>query len=473
MSQTTSPLPVQPKAAPAQPPAVPAQPSAALAQAQAAPAKAEPVHVAPVQAPVAHPIPAQAKVAPAKTDVVPAEAKVLPPTQPGVVPVPSPLMVPVTPTVSVAKPEGRFGFARLKRVNQMFLWVVALPTLLSIAYFGLIASDIYVSESRFVMRSPQKPAMTGLGAILQSAGFARSQDDTYTVHDYMLSRDALGKLDEEFSLREAFGDERIDRLNRFGGLDGDISFEALHKYYSNQVTVEPDALSSISTLEVSAFTAEDAYRINERLLQLSEELVNQLNERGRQDMIRFAAAEVETAEAKAKAATLAVSAFRSEKAVFDPERQSALQLQLVSKLQDELISTKTQLAQVRSLTRDNPLIPTLQNRLSTLQAAINSETAKIAGGERSLSKQSADFERLALESGFADKQLGVALASLEQARNDAQRKQLYLERIVHPSKPDVAVQPRRLRGVLATLVLSLAAWGILTMLVAGIREHRD
>jgi capsular polysaccharide transport system permease protein len=190
-------------------------------------------------------------------------------------------------------------------------------------------------------------------------------------------------------------------------------------------------------------------------------------------MIRFATAEVRNAEEKAKAATLAVSAFRSDKAVFDPERQSALQLQLISKLQDDLIATKTQLAQVRSLTRDNPLIPTLQNRLNTLQSAIGSETAKVAGGDRSLSKQSAEYERLALESGFADKQLGAALASLEQARNDAQRKQLYLERIVQPSKPDVAIQPRRMRSTLVTLLLALVAWGILTMLVAGIREHQD
>ena len=172
--------------------------------------------------------------------------------------------------------------------------------------------------------------------------------------------------------------------------------------------MEPDARSSISTLRVSAFTAEDAYRINEKLLQLSEGLVNQLNERGRQDLIRFASAEVAEAEAKAKAATLAVSTFRSTKAVFDPERQSALALQLVSKLQDELISTRTQLAQVQSLTTDNPLVPTLKRRLQTLQSAISAETAKVAGGGQSLSNQSADFERLALERDFADRQLATA-----------------------------------------------------------------
>ena len=362
-------------------------------------------------------------------------------------------------------------FSRL--FSRLFLLAVVLPTLLSAIYFGLVASDIYIAESRFVVRSPQKPAPAGLGAILQGAGFSRSQDDTYTVHDYILSRDALKELDLQFALSRAFSDAQLDALSRFGAFGTDSSFEALHRYYQKRVSAEVDSVSSITVLRTSAFSAADSHKINQKLLELSEKLVNQLNERGRQDLIRFAAAEVKEAEQKAKAATLAVSTFRTQKGVFDPERQSALQLQLVSKLQDEFIATKTQLAQIRDLTRDNPQIASLQVKLNTLQAEINSETAKVAGGDRSLSSKSADFERLALDRAFADKQFAVALTSLEQARNDAQRKQLYLERIVQPSIPDNAVEPRRLRNVFATFILGLVAWSILSMLVAGVREHQD
>jgi capsular polysaccharide transport system permease protein len=363
--------------------------------------------------------------------------------------------------------------SRVPGFNRLFLLAVVLPTLLSAIYFGLMASDVYISESRFVVRSPQKQSPSGLGAILQGAGFSRSQDDTYTVHDYIQSRDALKELEQQFGLSKSFGDSKLDMFSRFGAFDTDDSFEALHRYYQKRVSAEVDSVSSITVLRTSAFSADDAHKVNQKLLDLSEKLVNQLNERGRQDMIRFAAAEVKDAEQKAKAATLAVSTFRTQKGVFDPERQSALQLQLVSKLQDEFIATKTQLAQIRNLTKDNPQISSLQVKLNSLQGEINSETAKVAGGDRSLSSKSADYERLALDRAFADKQFAVALTSLEQARNDAQRKQLYLERIVQPSMPDKAVEPRRLRNVFATFFLGLIAWGILSMLVAGVREHQD
>ena len=108
-----------------------------------------------------------------------------------------------------------------------------------------------------------------------------------------------------------------------------------------------------------------------------------------------------------------------------------------------------------------------------LETEIELESARVAGGGRSLASKAVEFQRLALEKEFADKQLASALASLEQARNEAQRQQLYLERIVQPSLPDAAMEPRRVRNILTTLVLGLVAWGVLTMIVAGIKEHLD
>ena len=76
----------------------------------------------------------------------------------------------------------------LKR-NPVFVITVAVPTVLAILYYGLIASDVYISESRFVVRSPQRPVSSGIfGEILQGTGITRSQDDTYSVRDFILSR---------------------------------------------------------------------------------------------------------------------------------------------------------------------------------------------------------------------------------------------------------------------------------------------
>jgi capsular polysaccharide transport system permease protein len=356
--------------------------------------------------------------------------------------------------------------------THRLLWLtVVLPTLAAIIYFGLIVSDIYISESRFVVRSPERQTASPLGMLLKGTGFSRSQDDSYTVQDFILSRDALRALDEKLDLRVAFN--KGDMFSRFPGLDWDGSFENMHRYYQKMVGVQLDPVSSIATVTVRAFSADEAQNINRRLLEMGEALVNQLNERGRQDMIRFAANEVVQAEEKAKKAALALAAYRNLKGVIDPEKQSAIPLQQVAKLQDELISTKAQLSQLQFSARANPQIPVLQKRIQMLEDEIERESAKVAGGSRSLASKAAEFQRLALEKEFADKQLASALASLELARNEAQRQQLYLERIAQPSLPDAAMEPRRLRAILAVFVLGLIAWGVLSMLIAGIKEHQD
>ncbi len=200
--------------------------------------------------------------------------------------------------------------------------------------------------------------------------------------------------------------------------------------------------------------------------------MNVLNDRGRNDLIRFAEKEVKVAEQKSKVAANTLSNFRNTQSVVDPERQTQLHYEHISRLQEELIKTRAQLTQLRFFAPQSPHPPALELREKTIEKEIEKEMQKITGGENSLASKAAEYERLALDREFADKQLASALASLEVARNEAQRQQLYLETISKPNLPDEAILPKRLRGILTTLVLGLVAWGILSMLLAGVREHQ-
>ena len=363
--------------------------------------------------------------------------------------------------------------ARLRR-HFLFILFVVMPTLGAIFYYGLIASDVFISESRFLVRSPQRPVQSGLvGQLLQSTGISHSQDDNYSVRDYILSRDALKELDDKLAVRKSYSDSGIDLFGRFPGLSWNRSFEEFFRYYGKHVGVEYDPVSSISILTVRAFTAEDAYKIDSLLLDMSERLVNTLNDRSRRDLISFADSEVKIASDKVKDASTALLTYRSTQAVFEPDKQAALQLEGVAKIQEELVSTEAQLAQLRKLSPDNPQIRSLTTRAESLRNAITSEASKVTGARGSFSARAPNFERLALDLGFADKQLGVALAQLESARAEALQQQLYLERLVQPGRPDRGMEPRRIRSVFTVFILSLIGWGVITLIIASIREHAD
>ncbi len=159
--------------------------------------------------------------------------------------------------------------------------------------------------------------------------------------------------------------------------------------------------------------------------------------------------------------------------MIDPERQTAIPLQQIAKLQSELLAAKTQLAQVMLLAQENPQIPSLKQTVAMLEKEIALESAKVTGDtKQSLASKAAAFQKLAMNKEFADKMLAGALTTLEQARTESQRQQLYLERISQPSLPDAALEPRRVRGVLTAFVLGLLFWGIAAMVIAGVKEHQ-
>jgi capsular polysaccharide transport system permease protein len=360
--------------------------------------------------------------------------------------------------------------------NLVFVLTVLVPTLLATGYFGLIASDVYVSESRFVVRSPQqRPPSALMDQILQGSAstLSHSDDDAYSVHDFIESRDALKELDDKLAIRSSYSNRQVDIFDRFPGLRWDDSFERFYIYYGKHVEVEYDPVSSITVLTVRAFAAKDAYNINRLLLEMSERLVNALNDRSRQDLIRFAEEDVRVAADKAHNASLAMLAFRSQQSVFDTDQQAEIQLEGVAKIQEDFVSTEAQLAQLTKLSPNNPQIPGLRSRAETLRKAIVSEGAKVTSKKGSLSAYAPAFQRLTLDSETADKLLQTAITELETARSEAAHQQLYLERLVQPNLPDKAMEPKRFRWTFTVFALGLITWGVVSLLLASIREHTD
>jgi capsular polysaccharide transport system permease protein len=363
------------------------------------------------------------------------------------------------------------SWERLRPKNWLFLATVVVPSLISILYYGFIASDVYISESKFVVRSPDKPAVSGLGVILKSAGFANAGDELYAAQSFASSRDALRALNRNGAFEKAYTRPQISIIDRFDPLGISHSFESLYRYFGNKVGLQNDSSSFITTLSVRAYTPEDAQRFNEQLLEMSEATVNRLNERGQQDLVRYAENEVDQAKAKSQAAAAAIAAYQNRSGVVDPAKQAQAQMEMISKLQDNLIASKTELAQLEHYAPENPRIPVIRTQIATIQGEMNRQLGTVVGNSRSLTAAGVRFQRLQLENDFAGKQLAAALASLEQVRSESQRKQAYVERIVEPNLPDQPVEPNRLRGILATFALSLLAYGILRMLLAGVREH--
>src|SRR6516162_3162971 len=184
----------------------------------------------------------------------------------------------------------------LRSFNIWFWAIVGLPTLIAGVYYFAIASDLYLSEAKFIVRSPKQVQSSSIGALIQSTGLARAVDDTAVVEDFIMSRDAVRRLERENGLRALLSRPEGDLVTRFPGILMRSDFEALFRRYDNFVSIETDHTSGVTALRVKAYRPEDALTIAGALLDYSEQLVNELNERARKDALATSRREVEHAQ---------------------------------------------------------------------------------------------------------------------------------------------------------------------------------
>lgn len=371
---------------------------------------------------------------------------------------------------SVKKPK----INRIAKYFDPLFWLfVVLPTIVLAIYYGFIASDVYTSESKFVIRSPNQRSVSGIGMVLQNIGFNASSDDSYLVRDYLSSRDAVQNLKAKLDIQTKYSAKSVDVVSRFGTIK-EPTFENFYEYFNKKIKVVYDPASSISSLQIEAYTAKDAQNINEELLKMSEEVINRINNNAKNDILVASEKEVQEAQEVSAKTAEALAKYRVKNDVFNPEGQSAIVLQEISKLQDALIQTETQLTQAREITPENPQIKAMETRIKSLKKSIADKSKLVTGpSDISFSNRSVEYQRLQLEKELADKQLASAMATYEQSKNDFNKKQLYLERLAMPSLPDEATKPKRFKNVLSGFVFGLLLWGVVRLFVAGVREHND
>lgn len=357
------------------------------------------------------------------------------------------------------------------RRHKLTILGVVLPTLIVAIYHLTLAAPVFVSESKFVVRLSSAPTQSPIGTILQSSGIVRSQDDSFSVTDFLTSRDALRKLDEAQPQRDVFAKPVMDVVARFPLLWDNSSFEGLYRYFRSKVEVVNNSSTEVVTLRTRAFAAEDAFNMNSRLLVAASGLLVRMNNRAREDAITFSNWEVANAEQRLLNIQADITTFRNEQLIVDPTRTSVVMLDTIGRLSTELALTRAKRFETESVAPGSVAMVGLNNRIVALEDQIDLERAKLVGGGMSVSSHIAKYEQLTLSRELASKALAAATTSLETARADAQRRQLYLEPIVQPNFPDEAIEPQSGTRIAVTFLLGAVACLMGWVLWTAVSEH--
>ena len=361
--------------------------------------------------------------------------------------------------------------SRAYLVRVLFLVLVVLPTALAGLYYGIWASDRYVSEARFIVRGISSPRTSGLDMFFRTFGISRAVDDTNAVQSYMLSRDVVRELESRLPLRQMFSRKDADILVRFPHFWRGDSFEMLYEYYLERVSVIQDPSKGLTELKAVTFRADDSLQLAQALVMLAEEMVNRMNARAQSDAVKQAQVEADEARQRLIAAHLDLTNFRNRQLVVDPAKNSASVVETITTLSKNLAETLAQLELTRVSTPSNPAIPVLQAKSDALRAQIAVERTKLGGDSNALATQVSAYERLTLVRDLAEKSLTGAEASLELARQEARRQQVYIEEVVRPNLVDKSTEPRRIRSVAAVFIVCFGIFALIWIVFVGAKEH--
>ncbi|MFK7889177.1 MAG: hypothetical protein AB8B63_00055 [Granulosicoccus sp.] len=359
----------------------------------------------------------------------------------------------------------------MNAIAKSLLTVVGIPTVVASIYYGAFASDIYISEASFAIRSAQvASSATGISALLSSPIVSAGSQDSMLVAEYIHSHDMMQRLQNSLDIRAHFSSQSIDPLSR---LAENATAEEMRNYYRQKVDIRRESQADVLTLKVRSFDPQLSFNAASSIIEISESLINNISDRMEADALTTANAEVDRAIQKVSAASAALSDFRGSNSSMDPIAESQALFGVVSSLDQKLTEAEAELVEKRAFMRDDSAeIVSLRNRINALTKQLAVEKAKLLGiTDGRSSNLIADYQPLEVAHQLAQQQYASALGSLEMARLEAQRKKLYLVTFIEPSLPDEAVEPRRVLNVITIAVFSFAFFLIGGLMWSALQDH--
>lgn len=383
----------------------------------------------------------------------------------------------VAPARQPVRPVARRARVRLRHavVVVLFFAMVALPVIGFAVYLFSRAQPQYASVVAFNVRSEEgtNPAATLLGFQMDGS----TETDAEILNAFITSQPLVEQIDAELDLRALYSAPEQDWLFRFHP-EGTI--EDLVRYWNRMVAVGFRGDKGLIEVEVRAFDPVTAQSVAERILANSEEMINRLSAEAEEDATRYARAELDRAEAQLRQARQALTTYRTDNQIVDPEAVVAAQMGLLNSLQQQLADTLIEFDMLRDVTRTgDPRLEQAQRRIEVIETRIREEKRKLADvaaaravGARPVTEIVGRFEELRVDLEFAEQSYLAARAAFDGALEKARRNSRYLATYKPPSRAESAQYPEKFTLLGITGLFLFLIWAVFSLVLYSIRDRR-
>ena len=358
-------------------------------------------------------------------------------------------------------------------IRRRAFGLAVIASLLAALYWGVIASDRYVSEARVVVQRTDFAAgdALNLGSLLGSTG--PNQQDQLLLRDHLLSVDMLKKLDATLDLRAHYSDPERDPMSRLWFKNA--SLEWFHRHYLSRVSITFDDYSGVLSIKAQAYDPKTAHAVAAMLVEEGERFMNSLAHSLAREQVAFLEKEVAAMNHRVAEARERVVQFQNREGLVSPQATAENLVAIVGRLENELTDLTTRrAAMVSYLMPKSPSVVELDQQISAVKKQIAKEKSRLASPRhKTLNRTVEEYQRLQLSAEFALDVYKTALAALETGRVEATRTLKKVSVLQSPFEPQYPVEPRRLYNIAIFMLGALLIAGTMHLLGAIIRDHQD
>ncbi|QDP01950.1 lipopolysaccharide biosynthesis protein [Thalassotalea sp. PS06] len=349
--------------------------------------------------------------------------------------------------------------------------LVLLASVLIIAYYMVVASPRFVSESQFVVKEAGSSDMV-LGGLAALGGSSPSMRDALILKAFIESREMAILLDKKVQLKAHYENENWDFFSR---LKSNSSNEEYIKYYQEHVSVYHDEMSDALKIEVQTFNPEYSLQVTQTLLEASEAFINQLSDKMVQQQLSYAQQEVERAYAKMSEQQSLLIEFQDTHETFSPEVKGGALVQAINQLEGEIIKQEAELKALSVVMREDSVdVLSKQTQIDSLKAQVAQEQEKLTSKDQgSLNKVNREFKELQLKNELAAELYTSTLVNLEKVRAEAYQDVKHLLVIEFPALAEDQKYPRRLYSIFTWFLVLLLTYAVGKMVFTIIKEHKE
>ncbi|MBK8814472.1 MAG: chain-length determining protein [Methylococcaceae bacterium] len=347
-------------------------------------------------------------------------------------------------------------------------------SILAVIYWGLIASDRYISDAHVMIQSTDLVGSESvdLSGLLGNTG-GNNKPDQLLLRDYLLSVDMLKKLDKLLNLREHFSDPKIDIFSRMWAKD--VSLEEFYEYYLSRVSVEYDDYSGVLVINVQAYNPKMAHDIATILVSEGELFMNTMARNLAKEQVDFLQSELQQITENTMEARQQMLTFQNAHGLASPQSTAENVSGIVNNLEAQLSEIQTKKSAMLSyLMPSSPNVAELNIQISAIEKQLAKEKDKLTSpNKKTLNRTIEEYQRLEMNAQFAQEIYKTALIGLEKGRFEASRTLKKMSILQEPTLPEYPLQPRRIYNMIVFIIFTLVIAGIAQLLAAIIRDHKE